>query len=71
MSEKEVVRVSLYLPAELKEKVQAIAKSEKKTMNALIVEWCDEKVAKGSLEDYVHQIEQRVEALEKEVFKNW
>lgn len=69
MSEKEVVRVSLYLPAELKDRVQAIAKSEKKTMNALIVEWCDEKASKGTLEDYVRQIAQRVEALEKEVFK--
>ena len=69
MSEKEVGRVSLYLPPELKAKVQAIAKQRHITMNALIVEWCNEKANCGSLEEFVHEIEKRVETLEKAVFK--
>lgn len=69
MSSKEIGRVSLYLSPELKEKVQAIAKSRHITMNALIVEWCNEKANSGTLEEFVQEIAKRVEALEKEVFK--
>lgn len=69
MSDKEIVRVSLYLPQTLKEKVQQIAKLQHKTMNALIVEWCNEKAETGTLEEFVQEIEKRVEALEKAVFK--
>ena len=69
MSEKDIVRVSLYLPADLKEKIQQIAKCQRCTMNALIVEWCNEKANNGSLEECVQEIKKRVEALEKAVFK--
>ena len=69
MSEKEIVQMSLYIPKDLKERIKQIADKTHQKVNTLIVEWCKEKVQCGSLEDCVQEIEKRVEALEKAVFK--
>ena len=69
MSDKDIIRISLYLPRELKAKIQEIAKKTDKTMTALIVEWCKDKVGNGSIEDQINEIRLRLELLEKEVFK--
>lgn len=69
MGEKNDERINLYLPKALKERIKQIADSTHQKVNTLILEWCKEKVNYGTLEDFVQEIEKRVEALEKAVFK--
>ncbi|MDO4584702.1 MAG: ribbon-helix-helix protein, CopG family [Planctomycetia bacterium] len=69
MTTKDVVRLGIYLPKELKERIQELAKAQNITVNALILKWCKERLHVDPLEETVKLIITRVEALEKEVFK--
>lgn len=64
MSEKDIVRMSLYLSRDLKERIQNFAKSQNRTMNEVIIQFCEDSFGREPIEETIKKIIQRLERLE-------
>lgn len=60
----ESIRISVYLPKELKDRIQEMAKLEHRTMNDLIVSWIKDRASIEPLNDTIKMIIERLESLE-------
>lgn len=64
MSEKDLARITVYLPPTIKDRLQDMAKREGRSMNDLIVQWVNDGLKADSLEEAIINLTQRVKELE-------
>lgn len=65
MTRDEMKRVGLYIPEWLKEKVEAEAERQKRSMNDLITQWIKENTESESVEDAILRIKLKIAEIEE------
>lgn len=60
----EIVRISVYLPIRVKTRIQELAKSEGRSMNDLISEWCRDRLSGEPIQATIQMILKRLDAVE-------
>lgn len=61
----EIVRISVYLPIGIKTRIQELAKSEGRSMNDLIAEWCRGRLSVEPIQATIKMILKRLDAIEE------